>query len=85
MGNVTEVAVVVRRGDTYCLTYSGSHFESPDYAVGYATSGSPLGPWKKYELNPIMKSTAYTHGTAHHCLTISPDDSEMIIVYHLRW
>ena len=82
MGRVTEGAVVVKHKGTYYLTYSGSHFQSPEYAVGYATSDSPLGPWKKYEFNPIMKSTAYAHGTAHHCLTTSPDDREMFIVYH---
>ncbi len=82
MGRVTEGAVVVKHKGTYYLTYSGSHFQSPEYAVGYATSSNPLGPWKKYEFNPIMKSTAYAHGTAHHCLTTSPDDSEMFIVYH---
>ena len=82
MGHVTEGAVVIKHNGTYYLTYSGSHFQSPEYAVGYATSSSPLGPWKKYEFNPIMKSTAYAHGTAHHCLTTSPDDREMFIVYH---
>ncbi len=82
MGRVTEGAVVVKHNGTYYLTYSGSHFQSPEYAVGYATSSSPLGPWKKYKFNPIMKSTAYAHGTAHHCLTTSPDDGEMFIVYH---
>ncbi len=82
MGRVTEGAVVIKHKGTYYLTYSGSHFQSPEYAVGYATSDNPLGPWKKYDLNPIMKSTSYAHGTAHHCLTTSPDDKEMFIVYH---
>lgn len=79
---IAEGAVVLKHKGTYYLTYSGSHFESPEYAVGYATSDSPLGPWKKHEHNPIMKSTAYAHGTAHHCFTTSPDDSETFIVYH---
>jgi hypothetical protein len=29
-----------------------------------------------------MKSTAYAHGTAHHCFTTSPDGEELFIVYH---
>ncbi|MES2474503.1 MAG: family 43 glycosylhydrolase [Verrucomicrobiota bacterium] len=81
-GAVTEGAEMLKHKGTYYLTYSGSHFESPEYAVGYATSNSPLGPWKKYELNPVMKSTAYAHGTAHHCFTQSPDGKETFIVYH---
>ncbi|MCW1885093.1 family 43 glycosylhydrolase [Luteolibacter flavescens] len=79
---VTEGAEMLKHKGTYYLTYSGSHFENPEYAVGYATSDSPLGPWKKYEFNPVMKSTAYAHGTAHHCFTKSPDGKETFIVYH---
>jgi GH43 family beta-xylosidase len=79
---VVEGPVILKHQGTYYLTYSGSHFESPNYAVGYATSDSPLGPWKKHEFNPIMKSTSYAHGTAHHAFTKSPDGREMFIVYH---
>lgn len=79
---VTEGAEMLKHKGTYYLTYSGSHFENPNYAVGYATSNSPLGPWKKHELNPVMKSTEYAHGTAHHCFTESPDGKEIFIVYH---
>ena len=38
--------------------------------------------WKKHAFNPVMKSTAYAHGTAHHCFTESPDGKEIFIVYH---
>jgi GH43 family beta-xylosidase len=79
---VTEGPEILKHKSTYYLTYSGSHFENPEYAVGYATSDSPLGPWKKFEFNPVMKSTAYAHGTAHHCFTSSPDGKEVFIVYH---
>ena len=79
---VTEGPAILKHKGTYYLTYSGSHFENPEYAVGYATSSSPLGPWKKHEFNPVMKSTAYAHGTAHHCFTESPDGKEIFIVYH---
>jgi GH43 family beta-xylosidase len=82
MANVAEGAVIIKREDTYYLTYSGSHFESPHYSVGYATAKHPLGPWTKYENNPIMKSTSYAHGTAHHSIVESPDGSELFIVYH---
>lgn len=79
---ITEGPAILKHNGLYYLTYSGSHFESPNYAVGYATSESPLGPWVKYPYNPIMKSTAYAHGTAHHCFTTSPDGKETFIVYH---
>ena len=79
---IAEGPAMLKHDGTYYLTYSGSHFEHPNYAVGYATSDSPLGPWEKHEFNPIMKSTAYAHGTAHHCFTTSPDGKETFIVYH---
>ncbi len=85
MGRVTEGPEVIKHKGTYYLTYSGSHFQSPEYAVGYATSDTPLGPWKKYKYNPIMKSTSYAHGTAHHTLTASPDGNDMFIVYHRHY
>ncbi len=85
MARIVEGPEVVKHNGTYYLTYSGSHFKSPHYAVGYATSNSPLGPWEKYGFNPIMKSSSYAHGTAHHCLTTSPDGREMFIVYHRHY
>jgi GH43 family beta-xylosidase len=82
MANVAEGAAVLKHKGLYYMTYSGSHFESPHYSIGYAVAEHPLGPWKKYEHNPIMKSTSYAHGTAHHSLTTSPDSKEMFVVYH---
>lgn len=82
MAPIAEGAEVLKHKGVYYMTYSGSHFMSPEYAVGYATARHPLGPWTKYEFNPIMRSNSYAHGTAHHCLTTSPDGSEMFIVHH---
>ncbi|MEC7447041.1 MAG: family 43 glycosylhydrolase [Planctomycetota bacterium] len=84
-GNIVEGPVILKHGGTYYLTYSGSHFESPHYAVGYATSESPLGPWTKHEHNPVMKSTSYAHGAAHHDFARSPDGREFFIVYHRHY
>jgi len=63
---VTEGPTVVKRGKIYYLFYSANDFRNPDYAVGYATSSSPLGPWKKYQGNPILVRTMLgIHGTGH--------------------
>ncbi|MEJ7558955.1 MAG: family 43 glycosylhydrolase [Pedobacter sp.] len=51
---VTEGPTVVKHQNLYYLIYSANDFRSKDYAVGYATSNSPLGPWKKYSGNPII-------------------------------
>ena len=50
---VTEGPTVLKKNNRYYLLYSANDFRNPDYAVGYAVSESPLGPWKKAEGNPI--------------------------------
>lgn len=47
-----------------------------------AVSDSPLGPYQKYQNNPIMQSNSIVHGTGHHGITVSPDGQEMFMVYH---
>jgi GH43 family beta-xylosidase/uncharacterized protein YjdB len=79
---VNEGAFVIKHKDTYYLTYSANHFESPDYGVGYATAPTPMGPWTKYENNPIMKSNIVVPGAGHHSLIHSPDGTELFMVYH---
>lgn len=79
---VNEGPFMLVKDGKYYLTYSGSHFESIYYGSGYAVGTSPLGPFEKYEGNPIMQSNSEIHGTGHHCVTVSPDGEEMFIVYH---
>lgn len=52
---VAEGPSVLKKGRTYYLVYSANHYESQDYAVGYATATSPKGPWTKYSGNPILR------------------------------
>ncbi len=89
--SVAEGPEMLKHNGKYYLTYSASGYTDPKYAVHYATSSSPLGPFTKYSKNPIFitddpnqrdPSGAHLYGTAHHCFTTSPDDNEMIIVYH---
>ena len=63
---VTEGPTVIKKGDLYYLIYSANDFRNPDYAVGYATSKSPFGPWKKSDKNPIIsKNLLKINGTGH--------------------
>ncbi|HIW34063.1 MAG TPA: family 43 glycosylhydrolase [Candidatus Paenibacillus intestinavium] len=81
---VNEGPFIVKHNGTYYMTYSGNHFESPDYGVGYATADSPLGPWEKYEYNPIMKSNLVMPGAGHHSMIYTADKSELFMVYHMH-
>lgn len=63
---VTEGPAVLKHKGMYYLVYSANDFRNIDYAVGYATSRSPLGPWKKYENNPILsRRTTGINGSGH--------------------
>jgi len=70
------------------MMYSANFFGGENYAVGYATSKYPLGPFKKADNNPILqKNTALggiVSGTGHNSVTFSPDGSAMYCVYHGR-
>lgn len=88
---VVEGPEMLKHNGKYYLTYSSSGYSNPGYSVNYATSDSPLGPFKKSPNNPILISddvsrtdteNPHLYGTAHHCFTTSPDGTELIIVYH---
>ena len=81
-GRVTEGPFVLKHNGKYYLTYSGNGYDAKEYAVGYAVSDSPLGPYEKYKANPILSYTSKLYGPGHHSFTVSPDGSELIIVYH---
>lgn len=63
---VAEGPSILRKGSWYYLVYSANDFRNPDYAVGYALSRDPLGPWIKSEDNPILNRTMLKlPGTGH--------------------
>lgn len=84
----TEGSVAFRKGDTYYVMYSANYFGGKNYAVGYATAKSPLGPFTKASNNPVLQknveSGGVVTGTGHNSITYSPDGKEMFCVYHAR-
>ena len=63
---IMEGPTVIKMKGVYYLFYSANHFISIDYAVGYATSKSPFGPWTKYAGNPIIhRSIVHEKGAGH--------------------
>lgn len=84
----TEGSVTFKKGNTYYMMYSANYFGGQHYAIGYATSRSPLGPYQKAANNPILeKNTGHggsVTGTGHNSIAYSPDGKEMFCVYHAR-
>ncbi|MCF7890921.1 glycoside hydrolase family 43 protein [Candidatus Bipolaricaulota bacterium] len=79
-----EGPAVIKNKDRYYLTYSANYFGSADYSIGFLKASQPLGPWKKYEGNPILSKNPKkrVYGTGGNNFTLSPDEEELFIVYH---
>lgn len=84
----TEGSVTFKKEGIYYIMYSANYFGGRHYAVGYATSASPLGPFKKGANNPVLQKNTErggsVTGTGHNSITYSPDGKEMFCVYHAR-
>jgi len=80
----TEGSTLFKHSDTYYITYSANNFDGENYAVGYATSKTPLGPFIKSVNNPILQKNGSVTGTGHNSITWSPNGKEMLCVYHGR-
>ena len=79
-----EGPFVLKHDNIYYLMYSANVYDSPDYSVGYASATTPMGLWVKYPGNPILKKdlAQKISGPGHNCVTSSPDDKELFVVYH---
>ena len=80
---VAEGPTVFKANDRYYLVYSANDFRNPDYAVGYATSDHPLGPWTKSENNPIIHGNDFgERGAGHGDLVIEGDKMKYVLHTH---
>lgn len=79
---VAEGPFVLKHNGVYYLTYSANHTRSADYAVGYATSNSPIGPFVKSKNNPILHRFDDIVGTGHHSFMPTEDENKYICIYH---
>jgi len=84
----SEGPFALKQGDTYYLMYSANFFGGKNYAVGYATSKSPFGPFEKSTDNPVLEKNVekggIVTGTGHNSVTWSKDGQQMYCVYHAR-
>lgn len=83
----TEGSYLIKEGDTYYMLYSANYFGGGNYAVGYATAKSPLGPFQKADNNPILEKNVEKGGDVSgtgHCMVLYLDNGKMLNVYHAR-
>lgn len=78
---VAEGPSVFKQDGVYYLVYSANGYTSQDYAVGFATSDSPFGPWKKYTGNPVLHRYEGLVGVGHGA-PFFDKDGKMRYVFH---
>ncbi len=84
----TEGSFAFAHKNKIYLMYSANYFGGKNYAVGYATSNHPLGPFIKAENNPVLQKNTdkggIVTGTGHNSVTWSKDGKNMYCIYHGR-
>lgn len=84
----TEGSFAFEHGNKIYMMYSANYFGGQNYAVGYATSDHPLGPFTKAPNNPVLeKNTAAggeVTGTGHNMVLRPKEGEKMYTVYHGR-
>ena len=81
-----EGPFLVEHEAQYYLMYSANFYASEDYALGYAVSDSPMGPFVKSETNPILSKDMENgvSGPGHNSVTVGLDDETLYVVYHVH-
>jgi xylan 1,4-beta-xylosidase len=79
---VAEGPTVTKIDNLYYLFYSANDFRNTDYAVGYATSASPFGPFTKSDQNPILsKRNTQQNGSGHGDLLVLKDGTIYYVLH----
>lgn len=83
---VTEGPTVQHYKQWYYLIYSANDFRNIHYAVGYAISKSPTGPWEKFTGNPMLsKANTGINGTGHGDIFVNEKDHQLYYVFHTHF
>jgi hypothetical protein len=81
-----EAPWVYAEGDRVALMYSGNYWWTADYAIGTATSASPLGPFTRDDDEPWFASDPARGaiGPGHHSVAPGRRDDERLLFYHSK-
>jgi len=78
---VIEAPWMLKHQGVYYLLYSGGIADSEHYAIWYATSIKPSGPFTKYHENPIIRKEDGILGPGHVSVT-RDQEGKLWMVYH---
>lgn len=76
-----EGAFVIKKDGRYHMMYSANYYASREYGIGGAVADSPMGPFVKYEKNPIMCTSERISGPGHNSV-VRNERGEYYCVYH---
>jgi beta-xylosidase len=82
---IMEGPTVIKLKNKYYLFYSANHFLNIDYAVGYAVSDSPCGPWIKQKDSPILHRSIVGENGSGHGDFFEGIDGGLYYVYHVHF
>ena len=84
----TEGSYTFKHNGMYYIMYSANFYGGENYAVGYATGPTALGPFTKAQNNPILEkntdSGGVVTGTGHNSLVFLKNPERIYCVYHGR-
>ena len=84
----TEGSFAFQYDNKIYMMYSANFFGGQNYAVGYAVSDNPLGPFQKASNNPVLEKNiengGEVTGTGHNSVVWSKDGNKIYCVYHGR-
>lgn len=81
---IMEGPTVIKHKGKYYLFYSANHFMSRDYAVGYAVTDSPMGPWHKPANNRIIHRSIVGENGSGHGDVFADKKGNLFYVYHVH-
>lgn len=73
---------MLKHDGKYYLFYSGGFYGDATYSIGCAVGDTPLGPFAKYENNPLIASTEKVSGPGNNSYFYTTDGSELYTAYH---
>lgn len=81
-GGLVEGVAIFRKNGYFYATYSarGCCEISCDYVTGVARSKTLLGPWEKYDMNPVLKDNENWKCAGHG--TVVEKDGDFWMLYH---
>lgn len=96
-----EGPYMIKHGGKYILTYCANSFVDAEYAVGYAVSDNPMGPFEKpddyYLQNMLLgvpgapgtyisnRYKGFTRGTGHAAIFKTGDGGDYMFAYHAHF